>query len=135
MNFEPTEEHREFLGALEKILAHAKGEAVDGRRSFFSAGLDTALEASGLLDAAAIPEFGLVAAAARRCCTAWNDPSGRPNCRRFLTCSATASSAPCRAPVISHVVAIASSRLASAASPQRSARARLADGSTRRPIG
>lgn len=63
MNFQPSEEHREFLGALEKLLAQVGTESVDGRRSFFSDALDAALEASGLLDAAGIPEFGVLAAA------------------------------------------------------------------------
>jgi hypothetical protein len=63
LNFQPNEEQTAFLGALGKLLAQAKPEAVDGRRSFFSAGLDAALEASGLLDAAGIEEFGPVAAA------------------------------------------------------------------------
>src|ERR1700722_7181376 len=52
-----------FLDALEKLLAQTKTEAADGRRSFFSEGLDAALESSGLMDAAGIEEFGPVAAA------------------------------------------------------------------------
>lgn len=63
MNFQPNEEQLAFLGALDKLLAQDKAEAVDGRRSFFSAGLDAALESSGLLDAAGLEEFGVVAAA------------------------------------------------------------------------
>lgn len=63
MNLQPTEEHLTLLGALGKLLAQTKAEAFDGRRSFFSAGVDAALEGSGLLDAAGIEEFGIVAAA------------------------------------------------------------------------
>ncbi len=63
MNLQPTEEHLTLLSALEKLLAHTKTEVVDGRRSFFSEGLDAALEESGLLDAAGIEEFGIVGAA------------------------------------------------------------------------
>jgi hypothetical protein len=63
VDFHPTEEQQALLGALGKILAQTKSEAVDGRRSFFSATLDAALEDSGLLDAAGLEEFGIVAAA------------------------------------------------------------------------
>lgn len=63
MNLQPSEDHRAFLDALGKILAQADLEIVDGRRSFFSARLDKALEDSGLFDAAGMDEFGPVAAA------------------------------------------------------------------------
>jgi hypothetical protein len=63
MNFQPTEEQVAFLGALDKLLAQTRDTAVDGHRTFFSAKLDAALEASGLLDAAGLEEFGPVAAA------------------------------------------------------------------------
>ncbi len=63
MNFQLTDVHATFLDALEKLLAKTKTEEVDGRRSFFSQGLDAALETSGFMDAAGTEEFGTVAAA------------------------------------------------------------------------
>ncbi|MET0743897.1 MAG: acyl-CoA dehydrogenase family protein [Microvirga sp.] len=63
MNFQPSEDQRAFLDALGKVLAQTDLDIVDGRRSFFSARLDSALEDSGLFDAAAMDEFGPVAAA------------------------------------------------------------------------
>jgi hypothetical protein len=63
MNFQPTEEQAAFLGALDKLLAQTRDDSADGRRAVFSARLDGALEASGLLDAAGLEEFGSVAAA------------------------------------------------------------------------
>ncbi len=52
-----------MLDALEKLLAQTKTEPMDGRRSLFSEKLDAALESSGMLDAAGLDEFGIVAAA------------------------------------------------------------------------
>ena len=63
MNLQPSEDHRAFLDALGKVLAQTDIEIVDGQRSFFSARLDTALEDSGLFEAAGMDEFGPVAAA------------------------------------------------------------------------
>jgi hypothetical protein len=63
VNFQPSEDHRAFLDALAKVLAQADVESVNGRRTFFSAGLDAALEHSGLFEAAGMEEFGPVAGA------------------------------------------------------------------------
>jgi hypothetical protein len=63
VNFAPTDTQQALLDALGKLLEHAGAQAVDGQRSFFSAGLDAALEESSMLDAAAEPEFGLLTAA------------------------------------------------------------------------
>lgn len=63
MNFAQTDAQAALVDALGKLLAHSHPEPVDGRRSFFSAGLDARLEESGLLDAAGEAEFGMVSAA------------------------------------------------------------------------
>jgi hypothetical protein len=52
-----------LLDAVAKLLEQAGSEVLDGRRSFFNAGLDAALEESGLLQAAGEAEFGLLTAA------------------------------------------------------------------------
>jgi hypothetical protein len=63
LNFQPTDVQVALLDALAKLLAQTKTEAVDGHRSFFSQGLDAALENSGLMDAAGMEEFGAIAGA------------------------------------------------------------------------
>ena len=64
MNFAVSEEFSALLDALDKLLIQASSSPPpDGARSFFSQELDGALEEAGFLDAAAIPEFGMIAAA------------------------------------------------------------------------
>ena len=65
MNFEIDDAITALMDAVDKLLAQtdASAENVDGRRSYFSTGLDRALEEGGFLDAAAVEDFGPVAAA------------------------------------------------------------------------
>ena len=65
MNFEIDDTITALMDAVDKLLAHtdATAENMDGRRAYFSADLDRALEEGGFLDAAAEEDFGPVAAA------------------------------------------------------------------------
>lgn len=65
MNFEIDDATVALLDAVDKLLAQtdAVAENVDGKRSYFSAALDRALEEGGFLDAAAVEDFGPAAAA------------------------------------------------------------------------
>jgi len=65
VNFEIDDAVTALLDAVDKLLAHtdASAENMDGRRAYFSAGLDRALEEGGFLDAATEEDFGPVAAA------------------------------------------------------------------------
>ena len=65
MNFEIDDAITALMDAVDKLLAQTDATAgnMDGRRSYFSADLDRALEDGGFLDAAAIEDFGPAAAA------------------------------------------------------------------------
>lgn len=65
MNFEIDEAITALMDAVDKLLAQtdAAAEPMDGRRAYFSADLDRALEDGGFLDAATEEDFGPVAAA------------------------------------------------------------------------
>jgi len=65
VNFEIDDATTALMDAVDKLLAQtdATAASMDGRRCYFSAGLDVALEEGGFLDAAMVEDFGPAAAA------------------------------------------------------------------------